>query len=454
MSSSTSPELVLAAFGRDLTDGDIPATVRHAALRAILNVIGTMLAGAREPAVDTALAVLKPHSASGRAVLAARSGRADPLLAAFANAMAANIHDFDDTHMPTIMHPSSPVLPALLAMASERKISGADLLRAFIVGVEIECRIATAVSPSHYARGWHITSTCGIFGSAAACGHLLQLSPEQMLNAFSIAAVQAGGMVEALGTMAKSISVGNASRGGLVAGLLAAQQFDGPQNPLTGMRGFLPVYGDSSTPRSLTEDIGRHWAFDDVAFKPYPVGVVLNPVIDAGLELHRRGIVDPSKIAVVTFQGHPLLRERTDRAAADTGRLSQVSAQHALAIAMKRGRAGLAEFDDAAAKETLNQRPICVFVDEPDRDPSSVRAVIRTTGGTETSIDIPAGRGSLRNPMNDRDIKDKLRANAERAGLAERAEDIIRTVWSIDGLADASRLAELCAAPENEDVLT
>lgn len=446
MPAPATPEVRLAAFCHDLADDDIPSSVRQAALRAILNVIGTMLAGAREPAVETALAVLTPHSAPGKAVLASRSNRADLLLAAFANAMAANIHDFDDTHMPTIMHPSSPVLPALLAMASVRKISGPDLLRAFVVGVEVECRIAMAVSPSHYARGWHITSTCGIFGSAAACGHLLRLSPEQMRNAFSIAAVQACGMVEALGTMAKSVSVGNASRGGLVASQLAAQQFDGPEKPLTGVRGFLPLYGDNPTPGYLAEGLGCHWAFDDVAFKPYPVGVVLNPVIDAGLELHRRGIADPATIVGVTFHGHPLLRERADRPAAATGRLSQVSAQHALTIAMKRGRAGLAEFDDAAAAETLNQRPVCAFLDDPNRDPSSVCAAIRTMDETEIFVDIPAARGSLRNPMSDRDLEEKLRANAERADLAGRAEDIIRTVWSIDSQADASNLAELCAA--------
>ena len=98
-------------------------------------------------------------------------------------------------------------------------------------------------SPEHYARGWHITSTCGVFGAALAAARALGLNARQNLDALGAAAVQAGGLVEALGTGAKSISVGNAARNGLLSALLAAEGFDGPPLPLEGERGYLRVAG-------------------------------------------------------------------------------------------------------------------------------------------------------------------------------------------------------------------
>ena len=442
------PDIRLARFAVGLDLADVPETVRRATKRAILNVLATLLAGAREPAVEKAFAVLGRRNAPGNAMLATRRERTDPLFAAFLNAMASNIHDFDDTHMGTILHPSSPVLPALLARASETPMSGAELLSAFIAGVEVECRIGRAISPSHYSRGWHITSTCGVFGSAAACGHHDGLSPDRMVAAFAIAGVQAGGMVEALGTMAKSVSVGNAARGGMVAAALAAEDFDGPPTPLTGERGFLALYADGPHAAPLTEGLGERWELADVAFKPYPVGVVLNPLIDAALDLRGRGVTRPEEIAAITLHGHPLLRERTDRPAVTSGRLSQVSAQHTLAITLIRGKAGLAEFDDAAATETLGRRPECRFVDDADRDPSSLRMEARLASGETVTIDIPAGRGSLANAMSDADIEQKFRACAGLSGMAGNADALIETVWSLETLGDAQRLAELCAQPE------
>src|SRR5690606_2192183 len=98
-----------------------------------------------------------------------RDQRTDARHAASLNAMSGNVFDFDDTHLPTIIHPTAPVAPALLALSQVRPVSGADLLLAFLVGLEIECRLGNAISPGHYQRGWHITATCGVFGSAAAC---------------------------------------------------------------------------------------------------------------------------------------------------------------------------------------------------------------------------------------------------------------------------------------------
>ena len=127
----------------------------------------------------------------------------------------------------TIIHPTAPVAPALFALAELRPVSGRELLLAFALGVEIECRIGNAISPEHYGRGWHITSTCGCFGAAAGTGKMLSLDAERMVWALGGAATQTSGLVECLGTPTKSLSVGNAARNGLWSALLAEKGYAG-----------------------------------------------------------------------------------------------------------------------------------------------------------------------------------------------------------------------------------
>ncbi len=163
--------------------------------------------------------------------------------AAFVNAISANLLDFDDTHLDTIIHPAAPVAAPVLALAQARGFSGRDVLTAFILGVEVECRVGNAVSPGHYARGWHITSTCGVFGAAAACAKLLGLPADQISNAIGIAASQSAGIVENLPSAAKNVSVGNAARNGLFAALLAAEGYSASPRAIEGPLGWARAMG-------------------------------------------------------------------------------------------------------------------------------------------------------------------------------------------------------------------
>src|SRR5262245_29320262 len=145
---------------------DIPDPVRHEAKRALLNFFAVALAGCRTSPVEIALASLAEFSDCRQATVIGRSERMDALSAAFLNAAGANVFDFCDTHLPTVIHPTSPVAPALFALSELRPVTGSELLLAFILGFELQCRIGGAISPGHYAKGWHITSTCGVFGAA------------------------------------------------------------------------------------------------------------------------------------------------------------------------------------------------------------------------------------------------------------------------------------------------
>src|SRR5258705_5211240 len=212
----------------------------HQAKRSILNFFATALGSSNDPAVTSALQVLTPFSGSHTSSVIGRSQRLDALGAGFVNAISANLLDYDDTHLDTIIHPSAPVAAPILALAQARNISGRDVLTAFILGVEVECRIGNAVSPGHYARGWHITSTCGVFGAAAACAKLLGLAEEGIANAIGIAASQSAGIVENLSSAAKNVSVGNAARNGFFSALLSEGGYSPSARPNGGPLSLAP----------------------------------------------------------------------------------------------------------------------------------------------------------------------------------------------------------------------
>lgn len=441
----------LASFIAASAWEDVPPAVRHAACRALLNFFAVALSAARTPTLDAALRAYGRFSAGPQAALAGRAQRVDMPTAAALNAMAANLYDFDDTHHPTIIHPTSPIAPALFALAENRPLTGAQLLHAFILGVEAACRIGNAVSPEHYARGWHITSTCGVFGSALASARCLGLRADQYLHVISAAAVQAGGLVETLGTAAKSISVGNAARNGLLSALLVEAGFDGPAQPLEGPRGFLRVFGEAPRLAEITEGLGERWELLNNAYKPYPCGVVLNPVIDACLELAQAPAITGDgwrAISSIELRGHPLLRQRTDRPNISTGRQSQVCAQHAVAVSLRRGRAGLAEFSDEAVADadlrTLGAR--VVFRDDDAMSVDVVEVRIDLRDGSTLRRAITAPRGSLARPLQDHEIEDKLRELNRHGGADIDADRLIDAVWALESVADASLPMRLAAS--------
>jgi 2-methylcitrate dehydratase PrpD len=373
---------------------EVPASIRQEGKRAILNIAGCILAGRKEPEVE----MLR---------------KTFPLDDALVDAAAATAHDYDDTHLRTVIHATPPVAGALFSLARKRKISGPELLHAFLLGVETTCRMGNAVTPGHYERGWHITSTCGVLGAAVAAGKVLNLDASQMKNALGIAATQAAGLVEMLGSMARILNAGFAARNGLGAALLAEQGFQGPERPLEGLRGFVNVFGGNNDLASVTEGLGQRWELLNVRYKPYPCGVVLHALIDACLQLKDK---NPERL-VVTL--HPLAIERTDRPEPRNAIEAKLSAQHAVAVALLRGRAGLAEFSDAAANDPevkAFRRRVSVI---PGEGLDKMAAVI-----SDGKITV---RASAVRPMDDARIEAKFR---ELAGA--RAPEWLRFVDRLD----------------------
>ncbi|MBT3333663.1 MAG: MmgE/PrpD family protein [Rhodospirillaceae bacterium] len=439
----------IAAFAAQTAWADIPADVRHEAKRSLLNYFATAIAGSNEIGMKKSLSVLAPFAATGACKIIGRAEQVDMAFAAYLNGVSANIYDFDDTHQETVIHPTAPIAPAVFAHAEVRPCDGKALLKAFIIGGEIECRIGNAVSPSHYARGWHITATCGVFGASAAIAGMLDLSEEQHVWALGNAAAYTSGLVENLGTMSKSISVGNAARNGILSALLAQAGFSGPTDPLGGVRGFLNVYSDLPSLNRMTDGLGEVWEIAKNTYKPYPGGIVMHPMIEGCLRLYNEAGLRAEDVVEVELTGHPLLRERTDRPDVTTGRLSQISAQHTIAIALRRGKAGLTEFNDDAVGETLRDgiRPKVRFIDDDSRDIANVHMRVLTRQGPAHEIEITAAKGGPDNPMTDRELEDKLAELAEFRGFKRDVQAIADAVWALDTAEDASAVMRLTNLP-------
>jgi 2-methylcitrate dehydratase PrpD len=433
----------LARFVVETHWRDLPQDVVHQTKRSLMNFFAVALTGCRTETFETALASLAQFSGGKQATLIGRRERIDPLSAAFLNAAGANVLDFCDTHVPTVIHPTAPLAPALLALAELQRVSGRDLMLAFVLGQEVECRIGLAISPSHYNRGWHITATCGVFGAAAGSGKLLGLTPEQMVWALGSAATQAASLCECLGTPAKSVGVGNAARNGLWAALLAAKNFSGPAEPLTGTQGYFHALNETPNLSLLSDGLGDSWEIIRTSYKPYPCGFVLHPVLDCVIDWRRAN--PAATVEKVRVTGNPLLANRADRPVISTSAQSQVSVQHSVAAALITGKAGTAQFADACVNDPKVQALRGKV--EVTRDPAfatvTAAVEITTADGKVHRLSTTAARGSDANPMTDRDLEDKLCDAAAAWNPRHDVGPLIGAIWDLDNIGDVAKLAAL-----------
>ncbi|HEY0185078.1 MAG TPA: MmgE/PrpD family protein [Rhodopila sp.] len=424
----------------------LPPRVRHEAKRSLLNFIGCALGVAHTAPIEVALRVLLPASGADRVTLIGRTQRLDPFGAAFINAVGANLLDYDDTHLRTVIHPTAPVAPAALALAEQRGLSGAAMLQAFILGAEVECRIGNAVSPAHYARGWHITSTCGVFGSAAASARLLGLDATQTWHALGIAASQSAGLVENLPSAAKNVSVGNAARNGLFAALLAEQGYEAAPAAIEGALGWARAMGDVPVVPEIVGDLGERWELLSNTYKPYPCGIVFHTVIDACLALRQEHALTQADIAEITVSGNQLLLDRGDRKVTNA-RDARVSIHHCAAVSFLFGGAGLDEFSDAVVDD-----PAVVALrgrTKAELDPAlpigAATVVVRTSDGRTLRTTVLHAKGSSERPLSDREIEDKVRGLIRHGSFQGDADTVTRATWQVDGLATIAPLAAALA---------
>ena len=436
-----------AAFVEASSWSDIGPRLRHEAKRSLLNFFGCALGAANSDPIAIAVSVMRQFSGATQAGLVGRPERLDILGASFINAAAGNLLDFDDTHLRTVIHPTAPVAPAVLALAEREGFSGAAVLHALILGIEIACRIGNGVSPGHYARGWHITATCGVFGAAAASAKLLGLSSAQIADALGIAASQSAGLVENLATAAKNVGVGSAARNGLFAALLAQRGYEAAAASIEGPLGWARASGDAPDVSAMLDGIGHDWELLNNTYKPYPSGIVFHAIIDACLSLRRAHEIHPDSIETVTVSGDALLLVRGDRDVRNE-RDARVSIHHTAAVALLFGAGGLREYSrDIVADERVRafrSRVRAVLDSGLPRGAARVDLTLRN--GRTVGATVLDARGSAVHPLSDGEIEAKVRDLAKLAAPRDVCA-IIDTVWHLDSASDIRKLMDFASAP-------
>lgn len=423
----------------------LPAEVAHEALRAIVNWAGCTIGGGGHASVDIALASLAPFAGPAQATLLGRTGRTDVLLAALINGIASHVLDFDDTHPDVLVHPSGPVAAAVLPLAEFRRASGAELVNAFVAGVEVECRVAKAVMPSHYDVGWHITGTAGVIGAAAACARLLGLDEHRTLHALGTAATQASGLREMFGSMNKSFHVGRAAQNGLSAALLAAQGFTSSETALEGARGFINVLSTTPRPLALTAGLGADFELMRNTYKPYACGLVIHPSLDGCLQLRERHSLRGPEIERVELVVHPLTLELTGKTSPRSGLEGKFSVFHAAAVAIVDGAGGEAQFSDArvTAPEVVELRGKVHARIDASLDKAQAVVVIVCGDGTRHELRVEHCAGSLGRPLTDAALDAKFLGLAEPV-VGARAGRALAALRGLAGAQDSGDVARLC----------
>lgn len=446
-SSARGVTRLLARFVVGSKWSDIPEAARKEAARSIVNWVGCALGGAPHETVESALAALSDLSGPRTATVLGREERLDILHASLLNGISSHVLDFDDTHLATIIHPAGPVAPVLLALAEREKLSGGDFLHAFVLGVEVECRIGMAVYPWHYDRGYHITGSAGVFGAAAAAGKVLGLDEKRMTWALGIAATQSAGLREMFGTMCKAFHPGRAAQNGLTAALLAAKSFTSSDRSLEAPRGFAHVLSEDRDFSKLTRGLGETWEVTRNTYKPFPCGIVIHPTIDACIRLRNEGGLDAADIAEierVELRVHPLVLELTGKKTPLTGLEGKFSVYHSAAVALLRGTVGQKEYGDAAVRDpaVVALRDRVTATSEPSVREEEVYARVVLASGRTLEKHVEHVVGSLENPLSDRDLETKFRGQAEGVLSAASTEKLLSLCWSSASLADAAEIAK------------
>lgn len=443
---------LLAEFVVDSKWSDVPDPVRHDTRRSFVNIVGATIGGAADESIALSLKALDPFMGPRVATVIGRSETVDLPTAAYLNAISGNVLDFDDTHMPTLMHPGAPVLAPLLAWSQQTRVSGEELLHAFALGMEVACRLGVALYPQHYERGWHITATCSVIGAAAAVGKLIGLDVEQMRNALGIAATQASGLVQNLSSMAKSVGVGNAARNGFMAAMYAQRDIDAAVDSLEGKHGFLQVTCDDPDMKVAIEGLGERWEVLNKCSKPYPCCALIFPVLDATLELRLRETThEPlhiDRIASVTVRGNPLMLVRADRPAPATGREAKLSVGHSVAVGLINGSAGVLDYLDSAVSDPLVAKLASKVraTADPSMAADAAQVTVAFTDGRLVATRVDQCRGSPARPMTDQEVTDKTVALIAWAAPQMKAERLVQSLWTVDSIDDVGRLVTSMAS--------
>jgi 2-methylcitrate dehydratase PrpD len=430
---------LLVQYVDELTFNRLPQEVVDETKKFILDTIGVGLAGAREPGCREVVDVAKTWSSNpaGSSVIFYKDKVAPPE-AAFANSVLMHALDFDDTLDSSAMHTHVSSLPAALALAEVQKgTSGKDLITAVCLGVDITCRIASAITTP---LSWIRTATCGSFGAAAAAAKVLHLQEKAILATLGVVYSQTAGNAQCLvdGGLVKRMQPGFSARSGVLSAALASRGVTGAINIFEGDYGFYNLYerGKVNTER-VAENLGEHFGVMDLSIKPYPCCRMTHAAIDAALELSGLHVIDPGSIQktevsvskmVFDMVGAPFqIRENPQVDA-------QFSIPYTVAVALCNGGVLLSDFTPETVKGSAPvlelARKVTVLVDPalPDNDISSLQMSVTMVNGQTFTHKLDALKGSPLKPLSFDECAEKFRNCLEYSAKPELVENSDRIV--------------------------
>lgn len=416
----------------------IPAPVLRAARLHLLDALAVGLLGAARGPVRgvTALA-----SGAGPSSVLGSGRSAPPAVAALVNGSLIHSLEFDDTHVPSVMHGSSVLAPAALAAAEESGASGTDLLTAYATGWELLVRIGLASPGRVQARGFQITSAGGPFAAAAVSSLLHGDPPTVTAHALGIAGSQAGGTFAFLadGATVKAAQPGLAAHAGLVAAELARAGVTGPSDVFGGRYGFYSLYADDPSGgerlAELCADLGEVWHLPRAAFKLLPCCHYIHPFVEAlgtlaGAGLTRDTLAElhcwvPAEVVPVVADPWPA-RQRPP-APHD----ARWSLPYVLAAVLADGALDVGLFEGQRCREDLMALTARMTYEPwdasgyPARFPARLRA--RLVDGTVLEAEVDDVRGGVGRPVSEAGVREKAHAALMAAGLSGEAARAVAT---------------------------
>ena len=450
----------LALFTDGLSLGDVPAAVIERAKLHILDCLGIALASTTFEFAQRAATAIGGLAGSGDYPVIGL-----PLSLPLRDQVLLNgtlIHglDYDDTHTAGVIHASASALTTALGQSLKVNASGADLMTAYLVGVETGARIGMAANGGFHVRGHHPTGLVGTFGATLTAAKLAGLPARKMVDAQGIALSMAAGSLEFLsdGAWTKRMHPGWAGVSGITATAMAAEGFQGPSAAYEGRYGLFNLHlgADNDADLSLcTAGLGQVWQLEQVGFKPYPACHFNHSFADAALAMRADGIT-ADRIERITALIHPtqaqVVCEPQDQKRRPANAYeAQFSIPYIVAQSLLRGRFTLDELDPAAFSEAaaLDLAAKVDWAEDPNtRFPHyySGEIVVQTRDGQTRRYREDVNRGSDANPLSSADIESKFWANATRAISQVRAERVHAAVMQLDQAADAWPLMEALAS--------
>ncbi|MGF6768392.1 2-methylcitrate dehydratase PrpD [Paraburkholderia sp. GAS199] len=436
---------LLATHAATLRWETIPAAVVHDAKRALVDFEGVALAGSSEPLSTALQRVYAARSGAAEARMFGTGRRADVMTAAFLNGAAGHALDFDDTHADFFYHGTVPVAPAVWALGEMLGTSGREMIVAFVAGWDIGARLARALNPSIYRKGWQNTPTSGAFAAAAAAGRILKLDSEAMCHALGMAASQASGSRQNHGSMGKPFQVGKAAMNGVLAALAAREGITSSTQAIEGPLGFAALTAPEFDLSLAVANLGERFELRRNMFKAYACCLPHHAVIDGMFALRREHGVTPATLETAACRVPAISLDSSNIAEPVTGLEGKFSFQHSAAVALTDDAAGIAQYTTERVLDAALARVRRKISLVPDASLPAGQCTIeaRRSDGATVTVTIEHARGHLANPLSDADIDAKFCANTAAVKSEAWQSQALEALWTLDRATDVASVAAL-----------